>query len=108
MKKILLSIAVMSISIVSMAQDVTVETILDNYFEAIGGRDAWNELEGHVMKASVDNQGMEIPLEIYAFSKDKIWVNYEHISSDIFDHLLAAIPYFNLECFELSPILPKI
>jgi miniconductance mechanosensitive channel len=49
-----------------------------------------------------------IPLEIYAFSKDKIWVNYEHISSDIFDHLLAAIPYFHLECFELSPILPKI
>ena len=48
-----------------------------------------------------------IPLEIYAFSKDKIWVNYEHISSDIFDHLLAAIPYFHLECFELSPILPK-
>ena len=49
-----------------------------------------------------------IPLEIYAFSKDKIWVNYEHISSDIFDHLLAAIPYFHLECFELSPTLPKI
>lgn len=49
-----------------------------------------------------------IPLEIYAFSKDKIWVNYEHISSDIFDHLLAAIPYFHLECFELSTILPKI
>lgn len=49
-----------------------------------------------------------IPLEIYAFSKDKIWVNYEHISSDIFDHLLAAIPYFHLECFELSPTIPKI
>ena len=49
-----------------------------------------------------------IPLEIYAFSKDKIWVNYEHISSDIFDHLLAAIPYFHLECFELSPTLPKL
>ncbi|MDA9571874.1 mechanosensitive ion channel family protein [Flavobacteriaceae bacterium] len=49
-----------------------------------------------------------IPLEIYAFSKDKVWINYEHISSDIFDHLLAAIPYFYLECFELSPMLPKV
>lgn len=49
-----------------------------------------------------------IPLEIYAFSKDKVWINYEHISSDIFDHLLAAIPYFHLECFELSPMLPKV
>ena len=49
-----------------------------------------------------------IPLEIYAFSKDKIWVNYEHISSDIFDHLLAAIPYFHLECFELTPTLPTV
>jgi miniconductance mechanosensitive channel len=49
-----------------------------------------------------------IPLEIYAFSKDKVWINYEGISSDIFDHLLAAIPYFDLECFELSPTLPVV
>ena len=49
-----------------------------------------------------------IPLEIYAFSKDKVWINYEGISSDIFDHLQAAIPYFHLECFELSPTLPVV
>lgn len=49
-----------------------------------------------------------IPLEIYAFSKDKVWINYEQISSDIFDHLLAAIPYFHLECFELTPTLPTV
>ncbi|NQY06830.1 MAG: mechanosensitive ion channel, partial [Flavobacteriaceae bacterium] len=42
-----------------------------------------------------------IPLEIYAFSKDKRWHNYEYIMADIFDHLLAAIPYFELELFEL-------
>lgn len=46
-----------------------------------------------------------IPLEIYAFSSDKDWQNYEAISADIFDHLLAAIPYFNLECFELTPTI---
>ena len=30
-----------------------------------------------------------IPIEIYAFSKEKEWVKYEQIMSDIFDHLLA-------------------
>jgi len=44
-----------------------------------------------------------IPLEVYVFSVDKDWKNYEHIAADIFDHLLAATKYFNLECFELSP-----
>ncbi|WP_242205392.1 mechanosensitive ion channel family protein [Aestuariivivens insulae] len=42
-----------------------------------------------------------IPMEIYAFSSDKRWENYEYIMSDIFDHLLAALPYFDLEVFEL-------
>jgi len=42
-----------------------------------------------------------IPLEIYAFSSDKRWENYEYIMSDIFDHLIAAVPYFDLEIFEL-------
>lgn len=42
-----------------------------------------------------------IPIEIFCYSKDKRWVNYEHIQADIFDHLLAAIPYFDLEIFEL-------
>jgi miniconductance mechanosensitive channel len=44
-----------------------------------------------------------IPLEVYVFSTDKNWKNYEHIAADIFDHLLAATKYFDLECFELSP-----
>lgn len=42
-----------------------------------------------------------IPMEIYAFSSDKRWENYEYIMSDIFDHLLAALPFFDLEIFEL-------
>ena len=42
-----------------------------------------------------------IPLEIYAFSADKRWQNYEYVMADIFDHLLAALPYFDLEIFEL-------
>ncbi len=42
-----------------------------------------------------------IPIEIYAFSSDKRWQNYEYIMADIFDHVIAAVPYFNLELFEL-------
>ncbi len=41
-----------------------------------------------------------LPLEIYAFSADKRWQNYEYIMADIFDHLLAAVKYFELELFE--------
>ncbi len=43
-----------------------------------------------------------VPLEVYVFVKDKVWVSYERIMSDIFDHLLAAIPFFALECFEYT------
>ncbi|HWZ22634.1 MAG TPA: mechanosensitive ion channel domain-containing protein [Cytophagaceae bacterium] len=42
-----------------------------------------------------------IPLEIYAFCKDKRGKNYEYVIADIFDHVLAAVPYFELELFEL-------
>ena len=43
-----------------------------------------------------------IPIQIYAFSKDKEWTKYEAITSDIFDHLLSSVKYFKLECFELN------
>lgn len=42
-----------------------------------------------------------IPLEIYAFTKDKRFENYEYIMSDIFDHILASVVYFDLEIFEM-------
>lgn len=41
-----------------------------------------------------------IPLEIYCFSNDIAWVNYENIQSDIFDHLLASIKQFDLRVFQ--------
>lgn len=42
-----------------------------------------------------------IPIEIYAFSKDKRWQNYEYIMADLFDYIIASTPYFDLEVFEL-------
>ncbi|MDR0667220.1 MAG: mechanosensitive ion channel family protein [Prevotellaceae bacterium] len=41
-----------------------------------------------------------IPVEIYVFTKTTEWVKYEAIQSDIFDHIIAAIPYFDLRIFQ--------
>ena len=42
-----------------------------------------------------------IPIEIYVFTNDTNWINYENIQSDIFDHLLAALPMFELAAFQI-------
>jgi len=41
-----------------------------------------------------------IPIEIYVFSNDQEWANYESIQSDIFDHILAVLPEFDLRIFQ--------
>lgn len=41
-----------------------------------------------------------IPLEVYAFSSDKVWQNYERIQADILEHLFSSIHYFGLEIHE--------
>ncbi len=41
-----------------------------------------------------------IPLELYCFSNDQNWVNYETIQADIFDHLFAMAPLFGLRVFQ--------
>lgn len=58
------------------------------------------------------NQGMDlmvrqleptdtgVPVQLYAFTINKKWADYEAVMADIFDHLLAAVQYFELEVFE--------
>ena len=41
-----------------------------------------------------------VPLQIYAFSSDKQWVNYEEIQSDIFDHIISAATMFDLKIYQ--------
>lgn len=41
-----------------------------------------------------------LPLEIYVFTNDTVWANYEGIQSDIFDHILALVPEFGLRVFQ--------
>jgi miniconductance mechanosensitive channel len=41
-----------------------------------------------------------LPIQIYVFSNDQVWANYEAIQADIFDHLLAAVSEFELRLFQ--------
>ena len=41
-----------------------------------------------------------IPIEIYVLSNDQEWGSYEDLQSDIFDHILAVIPEFELRVFQ--------
>ena len=41
-----------------------------------------------------------LPLEIYCFSNTTVWLEYEQIQGEIFDHILAVIPEFGLRIFQ--------
>ena len=41
-----------------------------------------------------------LPLEIYAFSKEQEWERFEEVQSDIFDHVMAGIKFFDLQLFQ--------
>lgn len=69
-------------------------------------------IEGHphikkdmtIMTRQLEPTVYGFPLEIYAFSSDQRWKNYEAIMADIFDHVIAAVPYFGLEIMEVTTI----
>ena len=69
---------------------------LDAYLEQ--NNSVSKELFSMVRQLAPTSKG--IPLEIYCFSTNKQWANYEMVMADIFDHVIAAIPYFDLEVFE--------
>ena len=43
-----------------------------------------------------------VPIQIYFFSRNKVWKEYERIQSDIFDHFFAMIPQFELKVYQYS------
>ncbi|PLW98802.1 MAG: mechanosensitive ion channel protein MscS [Marinilabiliales bacterium] len=51
-----------------------------------------------------------IPIEIYVFTTTTEWANFENIQADIFDHVLAVIPEFDLRVFQFpsSGALEKV
>ena len=41
-----------------------------------------------------------LPMQLYFFTDTVVWVDYERIQSDVFDHVLAVIPEFGLRVFQ--------
>ncbi len=57
-----------------------------------------NEMTFLVRQLAPTEHGL--PIEIYVFSKDQEWANYESIQANIFDHILAVVPEFDLRVFQ--------
>ncbi|MFL2623986.1 MAG: mechanosensitive ion channel family protein [Flavobacteriaceae bacterium] len=53
-----------------------------------------------IMARQLEPSEKGLPIEIYAFSSDKRWQNYEYIIADIFDHVIAASSTFDLKIYE--------
>ena len=49
-----------------------------------------------------------LPLEVYAFANTVVWEEYEGIQSDIFDHIIAALPKFGLELYQYGAVASKM
>jgi len=57
-----------------------------------------NEMTFLVRQLQPSGEGL--PIEVYVFSNDQEWAKYEDNQSDIFDHILAVIPEFDLRVFQ--------
>ena len=71
-------------------------------------------IERYLRSLQVVNQDMDliisqkepttygVPIQVYFFSRNKVWREYERIQSDIFDHLLAIVGKFDLKLYQYS------
>jgi miniconductance mechanosensitive channel len=87
-------------SVLVNGRNLTNLGLFRNYIEMYLDNATFINSEMTVMCRQLSPSPHGIPLEIYAFSKNKEWKDYEHIMSDIFDHLLASLKTFQLELFE--------
>ena len=60
-----------------------------------------------IMVRQLQPSAQGLPIEIYAFSSDKRWANYEFIIADIFDHMIASVNDFDLEISE-TPVFTSL
>lgn len=88
-------------SILINGRNLTNIGVFRKYIDAYLNKHSGINSDMMIMVRQLAPTAQGLPIEIYAFSSDKRWENYEYIMADIFDHLLAAIPYFKLEGFEL-------
>lgn len=88
-KALLLLTLLLVLVITFPVQAQTADEIINNYFENIGGLEKLKELQGIKMKAKVNQQGMEIPLEIYQMSdgRQMTVINFQgkEIKQNVYD-----------------------
>lgn len=48
----------------------------------------------------LQDTGKGLPVELYIFTTDTNWNRHEEIQADIFDHIYAVMPYFDLKVFQ--------
>ncbi|MBE9488394.1 MAG: mechanosensitive ion channel [Bacteroidetes bacterium] len=70
---------------------------LDNYLKDLSAVN--HEMTCMVRQLSPNEKG--IPIQLYFFSAIKDWPLYEAVQADVFDHVLAIVPLFNLRVFQL-------
>ncbi len=49
---------------------------------------------------TLDPKESGLPLEVYVFSKEKKWADYEWVQAEVVDHIIAMVPQFELELFQ--------
>ena len=55
-----------------------------------------------IMVRQLQSSDIGLPIEVYCFANTTDWYTYEKIQADIFDHLLAILPAFDLRVFQRS------
>lgn len=74
----------------------TFRAYIDSYLQSLPGIN--QSMIRMVRQLAPDEKG--IYLQIYAFASTTVWVDYEAIQSDIFDHIIAAAPIFDLRIYQ--------
>tara|TARA_R110001583_G_scaffold3673_2_gene22732 strand:+ start:197 stop:970 length:774 start_codon:yes stop_codon:yes gene_type:complete len=89
MKNLKLLLTALLIGFLTQGNAQTADEILSSYFENIGGLENWKKVTGIKMTAKLNNQGMEIPLDIYQLSdgRQMTLINFQgkEIKQGVFD-----------------------
>ena len=75
--------------------------VFRRYIDAYIAQHEFTHKQMTMMVRQLEPTTTGMPIELYVFTNDVRWDRYEAIMADIFDHLLAAVKYFDLEVFEM-------
>lgn len=77
MKKVAFGVLFLLSAVSAKAQEMTADQIIDQYFENVGGKEAWSKMEGQKIVATAFVQGMEFPITIYEMKDGRKATHFE-------------------------------